>query len=110
MVPFSLLGGGFRVNLKSAEKRKRKRVVETSDSIETKPLSENKSGDCDEQIDLEEITSAQPVEKEPEWENNELLVLGSVDKTQIVKEIISTQLPEGETECMKNESPILVEI
>ena len=92
--------GGFKINLKSAEKRKRKRVVETSDSTETKPLSKNKFGDCDKQTDLEEITSAQPIEKEPEWENNELSVLGSVDKTQIVEEIISTQLPKGETECI----------
>ena len=52
MVPF-LFWGGFKVNLNSAEKRKRKRIVETSDNTETKPLSENKSRDCDEQIDLE---------------------------------------------------------
>ena len=64
-------------------------------------MSENKSGDCDEQIDVEEITSAQPVEKEPEWENNEFSVLGSVDKTQIVEEIISAQLPEEEIDCIK---------
>ena len=37
-------------------------------------------------------------------------MLGFVDKTQVVEEIISTQLPNGETECMKNDSPILVEI
>ena len=73
-------------------------------------MSKNKYGDCDEQTDLEEITSAQPVEKEPEWENNEFSMLGFVDKTQIVEEIISTQLPEGETECMKNDSHVLVEI
>ena len=53
-----LFWGCFKVNLKSAKKRKRKRVVETSGSTETKPLSENKSGDCDEKIELEEITSA----------------------------------------------------
>ena len=35
-----LLWGGFKFNLKGVEKRKRKRVVETSDSTETKPLSE----------------------------------------------------------------------
>ena len=73
-------------------------------------MSENKSVDYDEQTDLEEITSAQPVEKEPEWENNEFSMLGSVDKTQIVEEIILAQLPEGEIECMKNDSPDLVEI
>ena len=37
-------------------------------------------------------------------------MLGFVDKTQIVEEIISTQLPEGETECMKNNSLVLVEM
>ena len=102
-----LFWGGFKVNLKYAEKRKRKRVVETSDSTETKPLSENKSGDCDEQIDLEEITSAQPVEKELEWENNEFSVLGYVDKTQIIEEITSAQLPEEEIDYIKNDSPVL---
>ena len=89
-----LFWGVFKVNLKSTEKIKRKRVVETSDSTETKPLSENKSRDCDEQTDLEEITLAQPVEKELEWENNEFSVLGSIDKTQIVEETTSTQLTE----------------
>ena len=90
-----LFWGAFKVNPKSTEKRKRKRVVETSDSTGTKPLSKNKSRDGDEQTNLEEITSAQPIEKEPKWENNELSVLGSFDKTQIVKHIISTLLPEG---------------
>ena len=35
-----LFWGGFKVNLKSIEKRKRKRVVENSNSTKTKPLSE----------------------------------------------------------------------
>ena len=80
-----LFWGGFEVNLKPTEKRKRKKVLKTSDSIESKPLSNNKSGDCDKQIELEEVTSAQLVEKEPECENNECAVLGSVVKTQIIE-------------------------
>ena len=106
MVPF-LFWGGFEVNLKSIEKRKRERVLKTSNSTETKPLSDNKSGNGDEQTEPEQITSAQPVEKEPEWENNEFSVLGSVDKTQIVEEITSAQLPEEEIDCIKNDSPVL---
>ena len=94
-----LFWGGFKVNLKGAEKRKRKRVVETSDSTETKPLSEY----CYEKIDPEEITSAQLPEKEPGWENNENSNLGSVDKTQIVEEITSAQLPEEEINCIRME-------
>ena len=50
----SLFWGAFKINLKGAYKRKRKRVVENFDSTETKPLSKY----CYEQIDLEEITSA----------------------------------------------------
>ena len=102
MVPFSLLGG-FKVNLKGVEKRKRRRVVETSDSTKTKPLFE----DCYEQIDHEEITLAQLPEKEPGLENNENSNLGSVDKTQIVEEITSAQFPEEEIHCIRNDSPIL---
>ena len=55
-----LFWGVFKVNLKSTEKIKRKRVVETSDSTETKSLSEN----CYEQIDPKEITSTHLLEKE----------------------------------------------
>ena len=89
MVPFSLLGG-FKVNLKGEEKSKSKRVVKTSDSTETKPLSQH----CYEQIDLENITSTQLAEKEPGWENNENSNLGSLDKTQIVEEITLARLLE----------------
>ena len=45
---------GFKVKFKDAEKRKRKKkssknkVLETSDSAETKPSSENKTEDCHE--------------------------------------------------------------
>ena len=97
----SLFWRGFKVNLKGAEKRKRKRVVETSNSTETKPLSENKSGYCYEQIDPKETTSAQLPEKEPRWENNEKTILGSVDKTQIVEEITLAQLPKEEIDYIK---------
>ena len=65
-----LFWGGFEVNLKPTKKRKRKKVLKTSNSTESKPLSDNKSGDCDKQIEPEEVTSAQLVEKEPECENN----------------------------------------
>ena len=34
-------------------------------------------------------------------------MLGSVDKTQIVEEITSAQLPKEEIDCIKNDSPIL---
>ena len=64
--------------------------METSDSTETKPLSRNKSRDCYEHMGLEEITSTQLPEKEPLWENNEISILGSIDKTQIVEEITSS--------------------
>ena len=37
-------------------------------------------------------------------------MLGSIVKTQIIEKEISTQLREVETECMDNDSPILVEI
>ena len=54
-----LFWGGLKVNLKDAEKRKRKKksskkkVLETSDSAETKPSYENKIEDYDEQECLE---------------------------------------------------------
>ena len=57
--------GGFKVNSKYADKRKRnknpykKKVLESLDSAETKPWSENKSEDHHEQECPEEITSAQ---------------------------------------------------
>ena len=53
-----LFWGGFEVNLKPTKKRKRKKVLKTSDSTESKPLSDNKFGDCDKQIETEEVTSA----------------------------------------------------
>ena len=42
-----LFWGGFEVNLKPTEKRKRKKVLKNSDSTKSKPLFYNKSGDCD---------------------------------------------------------------
>ena len=60
-----LFWGGFKVNPKDVEKIKRKKVVETSDGTETKPLSENKYGDCYEHMGPKEITSTQLPEKEP---------------------------------------------
>ena len=81
-----LLSGVFKASFKYAKKIKRKKVVETSDSTETKPSSENKSGDCYEQVGPEEITSAQLPEEEPRWEKNDSPVLGSVDEMQTVKE------------------------
>ena len=102
-----LLWGGFKFNIKDAEKRKRKKVVENYDSIETKPLSENKYGDCYEQVGPEEITSAQLPEKELGWKNNENSNLGSVDKTQIVEDITLAQFPEEEIDCIRNYSPVL---
>ena len=37
-------------------------------------------------------------------------MLGSVVKTQIIEKEISTQLPQAKTECMENDSLVLVEI
>ena len=82
-----LLWGGFKVKFKDAEKRKRKKkyskkkVLETSDSAETKPSSENKTEDYQDQQDcLEDITSTQLPEEDPRRKRNDNSVLGSIDE------------------------------
>ena len=68
------------------KKSSKKKVLETSDSAETKPSSENKTEDYHEQECLEEITLAQLPEEEPGLKRNDHSVLGSVDEIQIVKD------------------------
>ena len=86
-----LFRGGFKVNLKYAEKIKRKqkssrkKVLEIPDSAETKPSSE-KSEDRHEQECPEEITSTRLPEEESGWIKNDNSVLVYVDEIEIVKE------------------------
>ena len=83
---------GFKVKFKDAEKIKRNKksskikVLETSNSAETKNSSKNKIEYYHEQECLEEITSTQLPQEEPGLKRNDHSVLGSVDGIQSVRE------------------------